>query len=639
MKTSMNRLALLLIVPSALATLGVGCARERGEDLLVLLDVLPQNVELGDRVQVLGRGFPVGGKATVTFRGTRHMPGKDPEERWTASVEATAISEETVEFVLTEGVLSRLGNDHVTFEGDIGVAFPAGEDRVVRGTLRDVTVDFHPPTAGRLATRLGREGKARAALAFMGIVPATTPPETGGIAVERVKEGGRAARAGVRPGDVLVGFRGQPVLGLADLVPAPGLDTAELELQRAGSRGPVTVELSFRGYSAGVPPDLVTAGLLLLAALIAILIFMAPTAGIITWVERRVWGRMQSRVGPNRVGPQGFLQWLADGIKAITKEDIIPRETDKGLFRMAPYLVFLGVSVTFVVMPFGQYVIAADLDIGILYVVAATAYVTIGLMMGGWASNNKWSLLGGIRSAAQIVSYEIPAALAIASVAMMTGTLRLQGIVHAQGGLPHKWIVFANPATFVLFFLYFTAALAEANRTPFDLPEAESELVAGYSTEYSGMRYLFFFFAEWANVFVMSGLSTALFLGGWQLPFVSPMQQEASTALQILGVASFLLKSWILVFVVIWIRATLPRIRIDQLMNMCWKVLVPASFILFAATGGWVLWRPSALIKTVTSLAMVAVGLAIIIQFARRVLYNYRSSNRGMQAFRLNPFV
>jgi len=623
----------------AFVTLSAGCVRDRGEDLLVLLDIQPQNVELGDRVQVIGKGFPVGKKATLAFSGTRHRPGKAPETRWSTTVEATAIAEDTVEFILTEGVLRRLGNDHVTFEGDVVVGFAAADDRVVRGTLRNVTVDFHPPTAGRLATRLGRESKAKAALTFMGIVPARDAPESGGIAVESVKDGSRAARAGVRPGDVLVRFRGQPVLGLADLVPAPGSDTATLELQRPGVRGTVTADVSFRGYSAGVPPDLVTAGLLLLAATIAILLFMAPTAGIITWVERRVWGRMQSRVGPNRVGPQGFLQWLADGIKAITKEDIVPRDTDKGLFRLAPYLVFLGVSITFVVMPFGQYVIAADLDIGILFVVAATAYVTIGLMMGGWASNNKWSLLGGIRSAAQIVSYEIPAALAIASVAMMTGTLRLQGIVGAQGGLPHQWIVFANPATFLLFFLYFTAALAEANRTPFDLPEAESELVAGYSTEYSGMRYLFFFFAEWANVFVMSGLSVALFLGGWQLPFVTPMQQEASMALQILGVASFLLKAWILVFVIIWIRATLPRIRIDQLMNMCWKVLVPGAFLLFGLTMLWVLARPPAIVKTVTSLVMVAIGLAIIIQFGRRVLYNYRSSNRGMQAFRLNPFV
>jgi NADH-quinone oxidoreductase subunit H len=413
-------------------------------------------------------------------------------------------------------------------------------------------------------------------------------------------------------------------------------------------------QVSLAGYEGGGIPDDVLAALIILGiATIIILLFMAPTAGIITWVERRVSARMQSRIGPNRAGPQGFLIWIADGIKSIMKEDIVPTESDQMLFRLAPYLVFIGVSATFVVMPFGQYLIAADLDIGILFVIAVTSLVAIGLMTGGWAANNKWSLLGGIRAAAQVISYEIPAAVAIVCIVMITGSLRMQDIILAQGGMgdslltaggwPWYWFVFRNPVTFALFFLFFITALAEGNRAPFDLPEAESELVAGYSTEYSGMRYLFFFFAEWANVFVFCGISSALFLGGWQIPGVSPGQQEASFALQALGTFLFLLKSWILIFIVVWIRWTLPRVRIDQLMNLCWKWFVPLSFGAFLLSALWVMATPEtggALIppmaQTLIGVTMFIAWLVMLAYFIRRVRYNIKESKVPLH---LNPFL
>jgi NADH-quinone oxidoreductase subunit H len=296
----------------------------------------------------------------------------------------------------------------------------------------------------------------------------------------------------------------------------------------------------------------------------------------------------------------------------------------------------MGVSATFCVMPFGQHLIAADLDIGILFVIAVTSLVTIGLMMGGWASNNKWSMLGGIRSAAQIISYEIPGAVALVCIVMMTGSLRVQAIVRAQTGYPWDWFMFRSPITFVLFFLWFTTALAEGNRAPFDLPEAESELVAGYSTEYSGMRYLFFFFAEWANVFVMCGIASAVFLGGWQIPGVSPDQQEASFGLQCLGAVVFQLKSWFLIFVVIWIRWTLPRVRIDQMMNLCWKWFVPTSFVAFILTAVWEVWSPLPVVQSIIGVGMFAMWMAVVVYFLVRVRYNLRSANVQIH---LNPFL
>jgi NADH-quinone oxidoreductase subunit H len=287
-------------------------------------------------------------------------------------------------------------------------------------------------------------------------------------------------------------------------------------------------------------------------------------------------------------------------------------------------------------MPFGQYLIAADLDVGILYVIAVTSLVTIGLLSGGWASNNKYSLLGGIRSAAQIVSYEVPGAIAVACIVMMTGSLRLQEIIHAQGGWPWEWFLFKNPVTFALFCLYFTTALAEGNRAPFDLPEAESELVAGYATEYSGMRYLFFFFAEWANVFVMCGIAAALFMGGWQVPGLSTGAQEAHFGLQMVGALVFLAKAWVLIFVVIWIRWTWPRVRVDQMMTLCWKWLVPMAFGAFALCAGWVVWSPGRTAQTAMGVGMFAIFCVGLARFAARVRYNLRATHAEV---RLNPFL
>src|SRR5262245_29297697 len=214
---------------------------------------------------------------------------------------------------------------------------------------------------------------------------------------------------------------------------------------------------------------------------------------------------------------------------------------------------------------------------------AVTSLVVVGILMAGWSSNNKWSLLGGMRSAAQIVSYEIPAGLSILTIVFLAGTMSMQGIIKSQGWAPWDWFLFNNPFTFVAFFLYFTAALAEGNRTPFDIPEAESELVAGYVTEYSGMRFLFFFFAEWGNLYVIGAVATTLFLGGWQVP---PITSDP-ILLGVLEFVVFFLKAYLWVFIAMWVRATLPRVRVDQLMALCWKYMVPLSFLCLLGTVCW----------------------------------------------------
>jgi NADH-quinone oxidoreductase subunit H len=633
------------VVPLALALWAwlvvAGCAREVGPQLIEVLDLAPHEIETGDRVEILGSSFPQGKKARVTFHGALHRAGEKPS---TAEItaEGTASTATQVEIEFTEGLQGLFTGPgetpaHTTFEGDVEVAFPAATEGAppVVATLHGATLDVRPPTPRR-AVLDARVKEGDSALAFLGVHISQAPVPSGGLLIDAVDPGSRAAKANLVAGDTLVAFDHVRIASPADVIPYGGQAVAKITLRHGTNPTESTRDLDVSGFRGSPPADLYGAAIVVLIAAAVLLLFMAPTAGILTWVERRVAGRMQSRIGPNRAGPQGVFVWVADGIKLLFKEDIIPAASDRPLFRMAPYLVFAGVSATFVVMPFGQYLIAADLDVGILYVLAVTSLVTIGLLSGGWASNNKYSLLGGIRSAAQMVSYEVPGAIAVACVVMMTGSLRLQEIIRAQGGWPWEWYLFKNPVTFGLFFLYFTTALAEGNRAPFDLPEAESEIVAGYSTEYSGMRYLFFFFAEWANVFVMSGIAAALFLGGWQLPGLPAGAQEAHVALQLLGAVVFLLKAWALIFVVIWIRWTLPRLRVDQMMMLCWKWLTPLAFAAFVLSAGWVLWNPGRTAQTAIGVGMFAVFCVGLARFAQRVRYNLRAS--GVEA-RLNPFL
>jgi len=405
-----------------------------------------------------------------------------------------------------------------------------------------------------------------------------------------------------------------------------------------------------------VPIEVLYVVVMFAAASLIVGAFVFPLSGFSTYVERRVAGRIQARIGCNRVGPEGLLQFLADGIKLFTKEDNIPLGADRVLFRLAPYLVVLGALLSFVCIPFGKYLYVADLNVGLFYLISISSLVVVGILLAGWSSNNKWSLLGAMRSAAQMISYEIPVALALMVPILLAGTFSLVELNRIQAGGMRHWIVFAAPpAALIALVVYFISSLAETNRTPFDLPEAESELVSGYNTEYSGMRWGLFFVAEYANMFLVSAIAVTAFLGGWQpsrsnivfatgaffftfilaiksltffiqlvlgllrgqklfflLSNVRPVKFKKwwfgaiagisillATALQMLFAdvwfvtfLMFVAKVYFVVFVMMWIRWTLPRIRIDQMMALCWKKLVPIAF-------GCVFW---------TALFMIARG-------------------------------
>ncbi|MBE0428706.1 MAG: NADH-quinone oxidoreductase subunit NuoH [Thermoleophilia bacterium] len=305
----------------------------------------------------------------------------------------------------------------------------------------------------------------------------------------------------------------------------------------------------------------------IILAFIVLLSVVMVSAVIFPFAMRRLWGFMGDRLGPNRVGPQGLFQPLADGLKLFVKEDITPLQADRLLFLAAPALALFTPTLMQVVIPFTENYTIADLNIGLIYVVAVGTFGVTGLLLGGWASNNKYSLLGGLRSAAQMISYEIPLMITIVVVGLLAGSLSLNAVVDAQESI---WFVAVQPLAFIVFII---AGIAELNRTPFDLPEAESELVSGYMTEYGGMRFAFFAaLIEWSNATVWALVGATLFLGGWRGPFG--------------GSGIYLaLKVAFIVFVIIWFFSTFPRLQVDQLMSFCWKILIPFSLFNLVTTG------------------------------------------------------
>ncbi|MFC1708043.1 NADH-quinone oxidoreductase subunit NuoH [Planctomycetota bacterium] len=341
---------------------------------------------------------------------------------------------------------------------------------------------------------------------------------------------------------------------------------------------------------------------LMLIVAIVIVGFISVFDLFAVWLERKVSARIQCRLGPMEVGPirgrggrilvGGVLQTIADGVKLLAKEDIVPWAVDKVLFIVGPMIVFLGVFAIYAVLPFGPQLVPSDLNLGIFYVAAIGSLEAIGVIMAGWASNNKWSLFGTMRAATQVVSYEIPLGLTFATIILMTGSLSLIDICNAQRGLFLNWFIFANPFTFLAFFIYNIAALAEAKRAPFDLPEAESELVCGYHTEYSGMRFAIFFLSEYGAMYVAGALAAVLFLGGyyWGVPFLSVIDNtiyEGGILGNLLGLFSILVKSLVIVYVQMWLRWTLPRVRLDQIMHLCLKVLLPFGIACMVGAAAW----------------------------------------------------
>ncbi len=301
-----------------------------------------------------------------------------------------------------------------------------------------------------------------------------------------------------------------------------------------------------------------------------------------TYLERKISAFMQARLGPMRVGPWGLLQPIADGLKLLTKEDFIPEKADRWIFFFSPYIAVASAFIVFSVIPFGpDWAVIADVNIGLLLVLAVSSIGVLALILAGWSSNSKYALLGGLRSSAQMVSYEVAMGLSLIGALMFTRTLSLSGIVAAQGS-DSIWFIVYQPAGFLLFLI---SGIAENNRAPFDLPEAESELVAGFHTEYSGMRWSLFFMAEYAAMVVVAAVATTVYLGGWYFPYVNRLANVSHNLYVAVSVLVFLVKASIILYIYFWLRWTLPRFRYDQLMDIGWKWLIPSALINIVLSG------------------------------------------------------
>jgi NADH-quinone oxidoreductase subunit H len=342
-----------------------------------------------------------------------------------------------------------------------------------------------------------------------------------------------------------------------------------------------------------------------LIAAVALITFMLVSAIFSVWLERKVAGRIQDRLGPTRVGGKfGWLQTLADGLKLLVKEDIIPGSADRLLFRFGPYIALAGSFMAFLALPFGDNVVAQNMNIAVFYMLAVMSTEVFGIILAGYGSGSKWSLFGGMREAAQMVSYEVPMAICVIVPVIVAGTLNLSEIARQQAqpvAMFWNWYVFHDPFTFAAFWTYFTCATASCKRAPFDLAEAESELVAGFHTEYSGFRWLSLFMAEYGSMFAVSGIATVLFLGGWATGLVpwelSALGRDLAGDVggvlgNVVNVVVFIGKCWLLVFVMMWVRWTLPRLRIDQVMMTCLKYLLPISCVLLLGVTVWQLLVP-----------------------------------------------
>lgn len=353
----------------------------------------------------------------------------------------------------------------------------------------------------------------------------------------------------------------------------------------------------------------------------AVVTITAGWVAYATYLERKISAFIQARLGPMRVGPWGLLQPIADGLKLLVKEDFIPENADRWLFFIAPYIAVVAAFVVMAVVPFGpDWAVITDVNIGVLFVLAVSSVGVLALILAGWSSNSKYALLGALRSSAQMVSYEVSMGLAIIGALMFARTLSLSGIVTAQAS-DSMWFVLYQPIGFMIFLI---SGIAENNRAPFDLPEAESELVAGFHTEYSGMRWSLFFMAEYAAMVVVTAVATTLYLGGWYFPFVYKLEANGYHNLYVaVSVIVFLVKCGLLLYLYFWLRWTLPRFRYDQLMDIGWKWMLPAALIniVVSAIGVGTLqgldgWRGMNTIDSLTSgLGLTATGKAIAIGF------------------------
>lgn len=579
-----------------------GChARDAAPDLLRVVDVAPKEIEVGDRLEVIGTNLPTGDarEATITLHGTLHRPGEAPIADQTIVVGKARLSTERVTANITEALIARVcgqGDDasHTTFRGDVTVTLDTRVDGAlpVAGSVKNVTLDARPK-APRRAVAMGREADGKRTLEFLGIAVSEEASTTSGLVIAAVRPDSPAARAKIVPGDVITNFDGVTVSSIADMIPS-GSEREPVLSVRRGADEVIAVPISIENFHANATNDLLGAAIVLGVFAALLVLLTTPLSGLLAWFARRLALRAVVVGTGSRARSLG-----ANVVQAVREEitqQIVPKNGDPILTYFAPILSFVGVSATFVVMPFARKLVGAELDVGMLFLIALTALVSLALVTGGSLAHERWTLLRGLRGAWRTLVQQIPAIAAIACAVLATGSLKMDDIVAAQagqggslletGGWPWHWFVFRNPATLMLFFACMSALVSADQGSPSMLAEADAG--PGASEAKTTTRRLLYSFGEWAHVFIACGIVSALFLGGWQLPGVHFEVVRATLGVQLVSALFFLLKSWALVFFVVWLRQALPRLGSRERARVSLRWLVPVSLVSLGLAVGFV---------------------------------------------------
>lgn len=590
-----------------LATLGFllalvgGCQpRDAAPDLLRVLDVAPREIEVGDRLEVLGTNLPTGDarEATITLHGTLHRPGEAPIADQTIVVGKARLSTEHVSANVTEALIARVcgqGDDasHTTFRGDVTVTLDTRVNGAlpVAGSVKNITLDVRPK-APRRAVALGREADGKRTLDFLGLAVSEEVSTTSGLVISAVRPDSPAAQAKIVSGDVITTFDGVTVLSIADMIPS-GNEREPILAVRRGANDLISAPISIENFHANATNDLLGAAIVLGVFAAFILVVTTRLSSLLAWFARRLAARVV--MAGQGMRARSLAEHVVQAVRGEITQQIVPRNGDPILAYFAPLLSFVGVSATFLVMPFAQKFVGAELDVGMLFLIALTVLVGLALVTGGSLAHEKWSLLRALRGAWRTLLQQIPTVAAIACVVFATGSIKLDDIVAAQagpggslleiGGWPWHWFVFRNPATLVLFAACMSALVSSEPHGPTVLAEADAG--ASGSSVVTTTRRLLYMFGEWAHVFIVCGLVSAIFLGGWQLPGLHFETVRATFGVRIVSAVFFLLKSWALVFFVVWLRQALPRLGSRERARVSLRWIVPTALVCLALATGF----------------------------------------------------
>jgi NADH-quinone oxidoreductase subunit H len=586
----------------------LACGRDVAPPLVQVTEIAPRDVEVGDRLAISGSGFEPGRRAHVTFHGTLRRPGERLVTGAEIAAEGVVIGPERVEVAFTdelEAAFCGAGDRaaHTMFQGDVEVAFAAAVRAAppVAGSLTAATLDIDPPrTSG--AIRAEREEEGRKAAAFAGLKLSAAAPPSGGLLVEAVEPGSPADAAGVTNGDALVALDGLRVASLSDLRPPRGAGPVTVGLRRGSDPRTLTRRISFAGFEPGAPADLEFAAGIVLAAAAIVVFFFAPTRARTAWLDREVAASLRG----------------ASAVRVVLASF---REAGSGALLTA---VFAAISAVLGLLPFSGYLVAADLDIGVLFLVPVTALVVVALFTGG---SERYGLVASLRQALLLVACAASSALGVLTVVVSRGSLRPLEIVRAQGGWPWQWGAFHDPASLVVCAVFGAASLLASGRGD----RAEPSLTPRAKT---------YAFAERATLLVLSSLAAVLFLGGWELPGLSLVEQEGRTDLAFLGASVLLAKTWLVFLAVLWIRHALPRPGIGRSSRLAWRWLLPAAAIACSSSvaAAHVPWLRDAASRAewIVSAALFAVACLALVAWVRRIAFHLKNRDGELH---LNPFL